>query len=223
MRTSPADPRRQRLRWAGDSLPRLGDQARPVALPGGTRVYLRLAREIDLGRSDAFYAALSPRSRYLRLMQQSVGLPASTLRQLRAQLGDPRACVIVAQDTRAPGAQIVGGARIVPLARHAQCEFALTVIDAWQRRGVGTVLLDELIRAARHLGYRRIEGYALAANHGMVSLARRHRMRIEAMPRDPALVRLSRTLLPRAPMGRVARTNGYTAGPPHPAGRRPDL
>jgi len=174
---------------------RIRDHARHVALADGTRVYLRRLRETDLQRSREFYAALSPRSRYLRLMQQAPRLPPSTLNALRTQLRDPRCRVLVATVARAGSDEIIAGGRIVPAHRRQTCEFALTVIDSWQGRGVGRVILGALLAAARELGYRRTEGYVLPSNFGMLGLARRSRMHLSAMPDDPQVVRLTRTLL----------------------------
>lgn len=174
------------------------DHARHVALADGTRLYLRRVREADLRRSQVFFQALSPRSRYLRLLQQTPRLPPSVLSQLRSQLKDPRCHVIAALVAHDDGDEIVGGGRIVPTARRNACEFALTVIDVWQGRGVGRAVLDELIHAARLLGYTRAEGYVLPSNTGMLALGRRSRMQVEGMPEDPQLMRLSRRVLPRA-------------------------
>ena len=170
------------------------DHAQHASLPDASRIYLRRLREADLRLGPAFFAALSPRSRYLRLMQQTNRLPPSTLAQLRSQLKDPRCMVLAAFAGHADGAELVGGGRIVPTARREVCEFALTVVDAWQGRGVGRVLLRELTRAARRLGYRWIEGYALPINTGMLKLARISRMAPSPLPADPQLVRLSRRL-----------------------------
>ncbi len=176
---------------------RIGDHARHVALGDGTRVYLRRLREADLHRSREFYAALSPRSRYLRLMQQAPRLPPSTLNALRGQLRDPRCRVLVATVAHGAADEIIGGGRIVPAHGRRTCEFAMTIIDAWQGRGVGRVILAALLAAARDLGYRRAEGYVLPSNIGMLALARRSRMRLSAMPDDPQVMRLTRSLMPR--------------------------
>lgn len=52
------------------------------------------------------------------------------------------------------------------------CEFAITVADAWQGRGLGFLLMKRLIEAARAAGYRRMTGSVLSANAGMLQLAR---------------------------------------------------
>ena len=177
---------------------RIADHARHVSLADGTRVYLRRLRDTDLYRAREFYAALSPHSRYMRLMQQAPRLPPSTLAALRNQLRDPRCCVLAACVAHPANDEIIAGGRVVPARGRHTCEFALTVVDAWQGRGVGSVVLGALLAAARELGYRRAEGYALPANFGMLSLARRNRMQLNAMPDDPQVVRLTRALLPRA-------------------------
>lgn len=188
---------RYRPAWAG---------AHRVALADGGRVLIRPLRAADLALAPQFYAALSPRTRYLRLMQQSPTLPPSTLAQLRAQLQDPRASAFAVVVAHASAEEIVGGGRIVPTRRRARCEFALTVIDCWQGRGVGHVVLAELVHRARALGYSRIEGYALSINAGMIALAARTRMRVEPVPDDPTLVRLSRHLYAVDPRARWRRT-----------------
>lgn len=170
------------------------DHAQHATLPDSSRIYLRRVREADLRLGPAFFAALSPRSRYLRLMQQTNRLPPSTLALLRSQLRDPRCTVLAAFADHADGDELVGGGRVVPTSRREVCEFALTVVDAWQGRGVGRVLIRELTRAASRLGYRWIEGYALPVNTGMLRLATVSRFAPSPLPSDPQLIRLRRRL-----------------------------
>jgi acetyltransferase len=51
-------------------------------------------------------------------------------------------------------------------------EFAIVVADEWQGRGLGSLLMLELVAAARARGVRRIEGWVLATNHAMLELMR---------------------------------------------------
>ena len=46
----------------------------------------------------------------------------------------------------------IGVTRYIVSARGKSCEFALAVADAWQHRGVGSILLCNLIDAARARG-----------------------------------------------------------------------
>ncbi len=70
--------------------------------------------------------------------------------------------------------QLVGVARFI---RHPgqpdQAEVAVTVIDSWQRRGLGTVLLCELAQRAATEGIRYFTAEILAENLPMLTLARR--------------------------------------------------
>jgi GNAT superfamily N-acetyltransferase len=49
-------------------------------------------------------------------------------------------------------------------------EAAVTVVDDWQRRGLGRLLLDRLSARARELGVRRFEASLLTTNRAMLSL-----------------------------------------------------
>ena len=64
--------------------------------------------------------------------------------------------------------QLVGVARFI---RNA--EVAVTVIDSWQRRGLGAVLLRELAQRAAAEGIRHFTAEILAENRPMLTLARR--------------------------------------------------
>jgi len=50
---------------------------------------------------------------------------------------------------------------------------AVTVIDSWQRRGLGTALLHELAQRAAQEGIRRFTAEILAENRPMLTLAHR--------------------------------------------------
>jgi len=75
----------------------------------------------------------------------------------------------------APGSgQLVGVARFIRIPREPdRAETAVTVIDSWQRRGVGTVLLSELAQRASEEGIRYFTAEILAENQPMLTLIRR--------------------------------------------------
>jgi hypothetical protein len=50
---------------------------------------------------------------------------------------------------------------------HRRAEFALAVVDAWQGRGVGTLLMEHLARIAAADGVERFEAEILATNRKM--------------------------------------------------------
>jgi acetyltransferase len=170
--------------------------ARHEQLPDGSRVYLRALRATDIAHASEFFAKLSEQSRYTRFMAPMPSLRPETIRLLTKQAREARSVVIVAVVSHPSGDEVVGGGRLLAMANPAVCEFALTIVDAWQGRGIGTVLLRALIRAAQRLGYHRIEGWVLVTNGKMLALARRARLRPRPVRADPQVVMVSRVLFP---------------------------
>ena len=167
-----------------------------IRLPDGSRVNLRSLVPADLRRASDYFRALSDESRYFRFMIPVRTLSPEVVTLLARQARDPRCSVVVAYVRHARGFEIVGGGRIVPLQRHATCEFALTVVDAWHGRGVGGALLRTLVKRARALGYHHIVGDVLAANAPMLTLARRLCFGARFAPADRGVVTVSRALWP---------------------------
>ncbi len=65
----------------------------------------------------------------------------------------------------------IGVARYVLTPEGDAAEFAITVADAWQRGGIGRMLLGRLVEVARERGLRRLRGATLATNQPMIRLA----------------------------------------------------
>jgi RimJ/RimL family protein N-acetyltransferase len=142
-----------------------------VALRDGRSVMLRAVRADDAEGMQAAIVQLSEDARYTRFMAPLRELsPAMLERAVRPVAGRDLALVAVA----GAGADdaIVGGARYIGL-DDGSCEFAVTIIDAWQGAGLASSLMKALIRDARARGLKRMDGYVLAANRPMLELARR--------------------------------------------------
>jgi acetyltransferase len=79
-----------------------------------------------------------------------------------------------------PGAVPAGSGPILGVGRLSHepgsdtAELAAIVSDAWQGRGLGSLLVRNLLDRARAAGWRRIVASILSDNHGMVQLCRRH-------------------------------------------------
>ena len=175
---------------------RLRKRARATHLPDGTHLYLRPLQEADLAHAQEFFAKLSEDSKYMRFMALTPNLTEETMSRMIAALHESRAAIVVAVIEHEGHEELIGGGRIVPTARHGTCEFALTVLDAWQGRGLGTLLLRELIKIARQLGFRRIEGNVLTINARMLAVAQRLRLRLSVRPDDPGVICAYRALPP---------------------------
>ena len=134
------------------ALRRLGEGGL-TRLADGSRVLVRPLRPGDRERLREGIAALSFRTRYLRFHG---GGPKPTERELDLLLA------LDGRDRVAWGAVEPRSDRGLGVARYARleaeptmAEFALTVIDRWQRRGLARVLLDRLARSAQAAGIER--------------------------------------------------------------------
>jgi acetyltransferase len=139
-----------------------------LRLRDGTAVPLRPMRPEDAELERRFFEGLSERSRYQRFLNLMARLPPQMLARF-TQLDYDRELALVAL---APGGNdFIGVGRYAPNADGETAEFALTVADAWQGRGVGRALLERLCDCARTAGYRTLYGHILNANQDMLGLA----------------------------------------------------
>jgi acetyltransferase len=138
--------------------------------PAPERVLIRPIRPEDAAIEAAFVEGLSDRSRHLRFFSQARSLSPAMLARF-TQVDYERELALIVLPAEAPS-PMIGVARYSPNPDGESCEFAVTVADAWHGRGVGTLLMSRLIEAAKAAGYRRMTGSVLAANGGMLQLAR---------------------------------------------------
>lgn len=137
----------------------------------GADICIRPLRPDDREREIAFMRSLSERTRYFRLMTPLKVLPPQLLDQFM-DLDYDRRMALVATITKNGLEEIVGIARYGELPDLATCELGVTVMDSWQRQGIASVLIIQLLRFAGARGFRRIEGLVLPENSRMLALAR---------------------------------------------------
>jgi GNAT superfamily N-acetyltransferase len=111
------------------------------------------------------FERLSPESRYRRFFVAKHTLSDAELTYLTDVDGFDHLAIVAT--TRLPDGTEdgLGIARIVrSKADPDVAEAAITVVDDWQNKGLGTLLLLRLVAAARERGIRRFESRALADN-----------------------------------------------------------
>jgi len=162
---------------AHDSLGRVHDQARVAAAarPQGvwvtlrdhSRVAVRPIRPQDAELLRAGFERLSVESRYRRFLSPMQRLSGPILRYLtEVDHHDHEALVAVG-----PDGALLGVARSVRSRSDPEvAEAAVTVVDDWQGRGLGTALLGLLADRARAEGIRRFTALMLASNREMLDL-----------------------------------------------------
>ena len=157
----------------------------PLTVPSrtGEPLTLRAVRPADEAAFQAAFQQLSAESRYTRFMSVVRELTGDTLD--RATHADGvREFALVAVAPGPDGDRIVAGGRYVAMPDTRHCEFAVTVVDAWQGHGLGRHLLAALKDAAAARGFDRMEGYVLSTNLAMRRLGARLGFSDEPMPGD---------------------------------------
>ena len=173
--------------------PEAGFIPRDLELRDGLRVTVRAVRPEDRDEVQAFLKRLSEESRYSRFMSPLRELsPVMLERAVHPEQG--RELQLIALSREGARQTIAGGARYSAAAGSKDCEFALTVADDWQGRGLARQLLEALMAAARAEGFVSMEGYILASNARMLGLARRLGFERIESPEGPTVCLVRRDL-----------------------------
>jgi GNAT superfamily N-acetyltransferase len=152
-------------------------------LADGTKIRTRPLRPDDREKLRNGFARMSPESKYRRFFAAPATLSERTLDYLTHTDGWNHVAVgAELADEGADPSYGIGIARFVRLADHpGTAEAAVAVIDEMQRRGVGRLLLGELIKAAREREITTFVCYVLPSNEPVKSLL--HTLDAEAKPR----------------------------------------
>ena len=149
-----------------------GQDVEPVAttLTDGTRALLRPILPTDRDRIARGMQELSPRSRLLRFHAPIDHLTDEQLRYL-TEVDYDNHCAWVALDADHPDEPGMGVARYVRLEDEPDvAEAAVTVVDRYQGRGLGTLLLAVLAATAVARGLKVFRNYVLTDNDTMLDL-----------------------------------------------------
>jgi RimJ/RimL family protein N-acetyltransferase len=137
------------------------------ALRDGTRILVRPILPQDKDRLRQGFARLSAHSRYRRFLTAMEHLSEERVRYL-TEIDYANHMAWVALDPSQPTQPGVGVARYIRLPGDPTvAEAAVTVLDEYQGRGIGTILLRLLAESALEHGIRSFRGYVLAENDPM--------------------------------------------------------
>ncbi len=142
-----------------------------VVLRDGSTVLIRPVCSMDAPLLADGFARLSPQSRWMRFLGAKTSLSAAELRYLTD---------VDHHDHEAIGALSVADGRGVGIARYVRdtndprsAEIAVTIVDDWQGRGLGTELLARLSDRARQAGIDRFTALVSTQNAAMAGLLRK--------------------------------------------------
>jgi GNAT superfamily N-acetyltransferase len=143
----------------------------PVAARDGSRIRVRQIRSSDKALLQRSFERLSEESRYRRFLSPTPELSESMLSYLTEVDHHDHVAIVALDEATGEG---VGVARYVRSGERPEtAEVAVTVIDDWQGRGVGTLLLDVLAARAREEGISSFTALMLASNREMIELLER--------------------------------------------------
>ncbi len=145
---------------------RFDEQYRETAvLRDGSRVTVRLVRPDDKELLRRGFDRLSPASRYRRFLATRGELSDAELVYLTEVDGHDHFAIGAALEDASGRQEGVGIGRFIRSTKDpAVAEVAVAVVDDWQGKGLGTLLLLRLVAAARERGIERFAGQVLASN-----------------------------------------------------------
>jgi acetyl coenzyme A synthetase (ADP forming)-like protein len=138
-----------------------------IVLRDGSTLNVRPIRRNDERALSRFFGSLSLESRVFRFFAAVANADSSVKRMIDVDYQSRYGLVALAGADQ----QIVGHAMYVTIGPD-KAELALAVADAYQGRGVGTILLGQLGEAAAGAGIQVLEAVVMPANHRMLDVLR---------------------------------------------------
>ena len=137
-----------------------------VELKDGRTVLVRGASPEDVPDIARLLRELSPESFRARFQG---GQPTPSLVARLARVDQPPGTVCVVAALPREPQHLVAEARYVPTSA-AVAELAITVLDRYQRSGLGEIMLDSLVERARDAGIERLSAFVSLTNGPMLRL-----------------------------------------------------
>lgn len=151
-----------------------------MLLKDGTQLLFRPVHPTDEPRMRQLFYNLSRETIYYRYMQHMQAIPRREI--LDMTYIDPRTEVaIVATVTEVYGEDIVAIGRYYLDPKTNRAEVAFVVQDDWQRKGIGTFMLNHLIKIARRSGISGFTAEVLRGNRPMQAVFNRANCKVKSV------------------------------------------
>jgi len=162
-------------------------------LADGERLTLRHIVPGDAAREQAFVHGLSRESSYRRFHGTIKDLRKKEIKEFTEPDVRNAVAMIVLRSGK-KGEEEIGVARYVIDPDRANCEFAIVVADKWQKRGIGKILMNTLIRHLQVSGIKQISGSVLKSNSSMRKFIKRMGFEEIDTPEDPSTLLVTKHL-----------------------------
>ena len=150
-----------------------GFEPRTIEVRDGTKLHLRPIVAEDEALLHEAVAAMSERTVYFRFFSPIKRMSDALAHRLAVVDYNDRFAIVATSHRPTGKERIVGVARYDRARGTDVAEVAVAVIDEYQRRGLGSVLLAELARVARPHGIKTFSLIVLPENREMLGLLRK--------------------------------------------------
>lgn len=157
---------------------------RKVKLADGAEVKLRPLRHSDAEHMLELFKHFSEHTIYYRFFENIKKMPKADLEGY-LNVDYKKDIAIIAEK----GGQFIGVARYMGYEQDT-AEFAVVVRDDWHGRGVGTILMKHIIRAAKKNRFKRLFGIIMEDNAAMFAVLERLGLKLRKRPFEPGVVRV---------------------------------
>ncbi len=159
-------------------------------LHSGTEILLRPIRPEDEHSHDEFFQRLDPEDRRMRFFS-SVHEFSHTQLARYTQIDYDREMAFVAMLDRDGKVETLGVVRTYYDPDNTTGEFAVVVRSDMKGQGLGSILMDKMVRYSKSRGTQKLSAYTLKENTGMQSLAKKFGFSVKPIVDDPETVELN--------------------------------
>ncbi len=169
------------------------DLVRRTQLNDGTDIIIRPIRPEDAEIEARFVRELSKEAKYFRFMNSLQELSQEMLVRF-TQIDYHNEMALIAVKPTGTGEEQIGVARYTTDLDKTSCEFALVVSDKWRSRGIGHILMRDLMDVARDRNLEKMQGQVLSSNTKMLELVASLNFQIRNDPDDLAIKQVEANL-----------------------------